>query len=112
MSFAPRHLHRITALLGAFALTALLARGADGRALYADNCAACHGTDGHARTPAGRKAHARDLTLSKLTDAEIEHQIRDGKKDARGRLAMPAFKDRLTADEIRALVPVVKAFRK
>ena len=80
--------------------------------MFADNCASCHGADGKARTPAGRKVHAKDLTLSTLSDAEIEKQIREGKKDEHGRLAMPAFKENLSNDEIRALVPVVKNLRR
>jgi mono/diheme cytochrome c family protein len=87
-------------------------RAADGPALFADNCVSCHGPDGRARTPAGRKVHAKDLTLSKLTDAEIERQIREGTKDSRGLATMPAFKDQLSDAEITALVPVVKSFRK
>ena len=91
---------------------AVAGRAADGPALFADNCASCHGLDGRARTPAGKKVHARDLTLSKLTDAEIEKQIREGTKDRGGRVAMPAFKDQLSDDDIKALIAVVKSFRK
>ena len=111
MSPAPRLPQRTAVLLAVLALAAG-ARAADGPALFGDNCASCHGMDGHARTPAGKKVHAKDLTLSQLTDPEIEHQIREGKKDAQGRVAMPPFKDQLTADEIKALIPVVKAFRR
>jgi hypothetical protein len=67
---------------------------------------------GWAGANAGRKVHAKDLTLSKLTDAEIERQIREGTKDSRGLATMPAFKDQLSDAEITALVPVVKSFRK
>ena len=87
-------------------------RAADGPALFADNCASCHGPDGRARTPAGKKVHAKDLTLSKLMDAEIEKQIKEGTKDSRGLVAMPPFKDQLADDDIKALIPVVKSFRK
>lgn len=83
-----------------------------GPALFADNCAACHGMDGKARTPAERKLHEKDLALGKLTDAGIALQIKDGKKDSRGQPAMPPFKDQLSEDEIRALVPAVKSLRK
>ncbi len=93
-------------------LLAAAGRAADGPALFADNCASCHGPDGRARTPAGKKVRAKDLTLSKLTDAEIERQIREGKKDSRGLATMPAFKDQLSDDDIKALIPVVKTFRK
>ena len=85
---------------------------ADGPTLFANNCASCHGLDGKARTPAGKKVHAKDLSLSNLTDADIEKQIREGKKDNHGLAAMPPFKDLLSDAEITALIPVVKSFRK
>jgi len=112
VSPAPRSPLRPAALLAALALAVVAARAADGPAVFADNCASCHGMDGRARTPAGRKLHAKDLTLSRLTDEQIEHQIREGQKDEQGRQAMPPFKDQLAPDEIKALIPVVKSFRK
>ena len=113
MSPAPRFPLRTAVLLAGLALAGgVAARAADGPAVFADNCASCHGPDGRARTPAGRKLHAKDLTLSRLTDEQIEHQIREGQKDEQGKQAMPPFKDQLNADEIKALIPVVKAFRK
>jgi mono/diheme cytochrome c family protein len=103
---------RITAFIAAALLAWLPAgRAADGAALFADYCASCHGMDGKARTPAGKKVHAKDLSLSKLTDAGIAQQIREGKKDSRGNPAMPPFKDRLSDGDISALIPVVKSFR-
>ena len=87
-------------------------RAADGPALFAENCASCHGMDGKARTPAGKKVHAKDLSLSQLPDDGIARQIKEGYRDSHGQPAMPPFKDRLTDEEISALVPVVKSFRK
>lgn len=87
-------------------------RAATGAELFEKNCAACHGMDGRARTPAGRKLGAKDLSESKTTDAEIEKQITEGKKDNRGEQKMPAFKGTLAADDIKLLIPWVKKFRK
>lgn len=84
---------------------------ADGRQLFGTHCASCHGMDGKARTPAGKALGAKDLCASKLTDAEIEKQITNGVQDASGKQRMPAFKSRLTAEEITALVAHVKTFR-
>lgn len=85
---------------------------ADGRQLFGTNCASCHGIDGKARTPAGKALGAKDLSASKLTDSEIEKQITNGVQDASGKQRMPAFKSRLTAEDITALVAHVKSFRK
>jgi mono/diheme cytochrome c family protein len=79
--------------------------------LFAESCASCHGADGKAHTPMGRKAHARDLSESTLADADIERQIREGSKDQRRATKMPAFADKLTPEQIKALVEYVKSFR-
>ena len=87
------------------------ALAAGGEELFAKHCAACHGPDGKARTLAARKLGAKDLSLSKTTDAEIEKQIIEGKKDQRGFQKMPPFKGRLSPEEIQALIGWVKRFR-
>jgi mono/diheme cytochrome c family protein len=86
--------------------------GADGETVYVENCASCHGRDGKGRTPAGKKMGAKDLALSQAADADIARQIREGTKDAKGNARMPAFSDKLTADEIAAVAAYVKALRK
>ena len=87
-------------------------RATDGPAVFATHCAACHGLDGKARTPAGKKLGAKDLSESKTTDDAIAHQIAEGLKDKKGAERMPSFKSRLSADEIAALVTFVKTFRR
>ncbi len=99
-------------LITAIIATAPLQAGNSGADLFADNCASCHGPDGKARTPAGRKFGAKDLSLSKLSDAEIEKQIRDGAKNERGADKMPAFRDKLSSSDISTLVSFVKTFRR
>src|ERR1043165_4985186 len=81
---------------------------ADGKELFGKLCMPCHGKDGKAQTPIARKLGVKDLTQTKLTDAEIEKQINEGKRDDHGKELMPSFKSRLSADEIKALVAVVK----
>jgi|ERR1044071_2377238 mono/diheme cytochrome c family protein len=83
-----------------------------GEEVFAKICANCHGKDGKAQTPIARKLGVKDLTQSKLTDAEIEKQIVDGKRDEHGKEKMPAFKGKLSDADIKALVPVVKGLRK
>ena len=83
----------------------------DGREVFENNCAACHGVDGRAKTPQGKKLKAHDLRESKLTDADIEYLIREGRKNAAGVQVMPAFGKELTVDEIKAVIEAVKAFR-
>ena len=80
--------------------------------VYTKACASCHGKDGKAKTPAGKKLGVKDLSQSKLTDEEIIGQILNGKLDAKGVLTMPAFKEKLKREEIDSLVPLVKEFRR
>lgn len=96
---------------GALVAGALHAAEPDGAALYAQYCVPCHGPDGRAHTPVARKLGVKDLTASRLPDAEIAHQIADGKKDAAGKDRMPAFKAKLADPEIAALVGFVKSLR-
>jgi len=79
--------------------------------LFVRACSPCHGKDGKAQTPAGRKLKVKDLTQSKLGTAEIEKQIQEGKKGSDGLTKMPSFKESLKAEEIEALVRYVKALQ-
>ncbi len=84
----------------------------DGGKLFLKLCAPCHGPDGRARTRAARKLGVKDLTKSETSDAEIRKQIIEGRKDKNGAQKMPAFGDRVTAEQIEALLAEVKKFRK
>jgi mono/diheme cytochrome c family protein len=96
-------------------LVGLLIQGAvlgeEPAALFARACAPCHGKDGKARTPVGRKLKVKDLTLSKADDRQIAEQIREGKKGEDGLTRMPSFKESLKSDEIEALIRYVKTLR-
>ncbi len=96
------------------ALTLGLRQGicADGEGLFLKHCAACHGKDGKAQTPVARKLGVKDLSQSKLTDAEVEKQVVEGRRDERGNQKMPSFKGRLSPEELKSLIAAVKAFRK
>lgn len=75
---------------------------ASGAELFkAANCVACHGEDGKAMI-----AGAKDLSISKLTDAEAAHIITNGKN------AMKGYKKQLSETEINMLVEHVKSLRK
>lgn len=110
-----KRIHRIftVALFGGIAFFGSSpARAAGGQELFAKHCASCHGKDGKAQSPAARKLGVKDLSQSKVTDGEIEKQVTEGKKDDRGNSKMPPFKEKLSAEEIKSLIVVVKGFRK
>jgi cbb3-type cytochrome c oxidase subunit III len=81
-----------------------------GRAVYANNCARCHGGDGTSQTTMGQMTEAPNLT-----DADWQR----GKSTSRmvasvanGRGQMPAFKKKLSRQEIAAAVAYVRALRR
>jgi mono/diheme cytochrome c family protein len=86
----------------------------DGRAIYADACAACHGEDGR-----GRTATAIDVPLPDFTDCQIATSEPDSNwlpLIAHGGTAlglstsMPAFDGALTPEQQRAVLAYVRSF--
>ena len=80
------------------------------KALYAENCANCHGDSGKGD---GSEAMRHDpkpadftdaLHMNTATDGELFYQISQGRKP------MPAFKKRMTEDQRWQLVLLVRAF--
>lgn len=101
---------RLTTLGLLFVWTISLPADED-RAVFENHCASCHGTDGRARTPQGRKMKAKDLRDSRLTDTGIERQIREGSAAKTGVSVMPAVGKDMTNAEIAAVIRFVKTYR-
>jgi cytochrome c6 len=79
-----------------------------GETAYKSNCVICHAADGSG-TPTGKALKAPDLrsdAVQKLTAAEIETQISEGKNN------MPPFKNTLNKDQIKALAAYVHTLGK
>ena len=86
-----------------------VAFAADGAAVYKGKCVACHGADGKGQTPMGKNMKLRDLgspEVQKQTDKELYDWT------ALGKGKMPAYKDKLKDDEIKALVTHMRTFAK
>lgn len=98
-------------LLAAFlflSVPALRAQG-DSEKVYKSKCAMCHAADGSGNSPAGKAMKVPDLrsdAVQKLTDAQLTDSLTNGKK------AMPAYKDKLTADEIKGQVAYLRSLAK
>jgi mono/diheme cytochrome c family protein len=79
-------------------------------------CVTCHGEDGRGDTDKGRKLKAPDFTSAKwseeTTDKEIRDTIRKGTKDKKGNVRMPAFRKKLTPEQIEQLSAYVRTFIK
>jgi cytochrome c6 len=97
----------VTLLLALFVVPAAMAE--DGAALYKAKCAMCHGQDGAGQTTMGKNMKLRDLgsaEVQKQTDAELTKITADGKNK------MPAYKSKMTAAEIEAVVKFIRTLKK
>src|SRR4051812_6125875 len=98
------------ALSTAFASMAL---AEDASENWKAKCKACHGEAGKADTQTGKKEKIRDMTTaewqSKFSDEQIKAMITDGSKDNK---KMKPFKEKLSGEEIDALVKHVRGFKK
>ena len=114
----PAHRHHLrSALLVAMSLPLLVATavGADVGENWTKHCASCHGKDGKGQTKAGRMAGVKDQTDAQyqagLKDEKMFASIKDGLKEGEKEKMKP-FKDKLSDDEIKALIAQVRSFKK
>jgi len=81
--------------------------GADGAALWAQQCASCHGKDGSGSTAMGKKLGVKDYSKDQgFSDAEATNVIKNGKGK------MKAYKDKLSDADVKALVAYVRSLKK
>ncbi|HUK92308.1 MAG TPA: cytochrome c [Blastocatellia bacterium] len=89
--------------------SALKAPPKSGGEIYEKECAKCHGKDGRGKTFRGKMVHAQDFTdpnwQSQTSNDQIAKSIADGKNK------MPAYGNKLSKEEIRSLVEVVRGFK-
>lgn len=83
--------------------------------LWAKNCKKCHGADGKGQTRAGQKLKVVDYTdpavQATFTDEEAIQITADGAvNEETGEEIMKPMKDKLSHEEIVALVAYVRAF--
>lgn len=76
----------------------------DAAALYKSKCQACHGPDGKG-SGAGVKMGAKPFSEVKAGDKELVEITKNGKNK------MPAYKDKLTDDQINELVQYIRTLK-
>lgn len=97
-------------LLGlAIAIVAAPPVRADGAGDFKAKCAMCHGADGTGSTPTGKALKVRDLSSADVqsqTDTQLIGIISAGKGK------MPAYKGKLTDDQIKEVVGFIRSLAK
>lgn len=80
-----------------------------------NHCAKCHGADGKGQTKIGKKLKLKDYTDAKvqaeLKDENMIKDTADGVFDSAGKEKMKAYKDELSADEIKELIAYIRKFK-
>jgi cytochrome c6 len=82
----------------------------DGGALFGQKCALCHGKDGKG-LPQWRAKGQPDFTDAHFQSSVTDQQISDVIHNGKGKF-MPPFKEKLSDEQITALVAQVRAFGK
>ena len=108
-------MHTKLLLLGGFLVIALPAiNAADAKTNWSDQCAKCHGETGKGDTKMGTKLKVKDyskaevqaaLTDDQLLNATLKGVTVDGKEKMKG------YADKLTPDEAKALVALIRSFK-
>lgn len=88
---------------------------AEATANWTKHCFACHAADGSGSTRMGRQSGAKDYRDAKV-QAEMKDEaalkaVKDGIQ-AKGKEVMKAYKDKLSEDEMKALIAHMRTFKK
>jgi cytochrome c553 len=101
--------------MATFVTAALSVQAADVKENYDTHCKKCHGEDGKGQTKMGQKSGCKDYTDAKvqaeLKDDKAFKSLKEGQKDGDKELMKP-FADKLSDDEIKALVAHMRTFKK
>lgn len=102
-----------TLAVAAIALLPVSVAAAEASENWTGHCAKCHGPDGAGKTKMGAKLKIRDLTSAEVqkefTDEQAFASIKDGVKDDKGKFTMTAFGEKLSDEEITAMVSLVRS---
>ena len=94
----------LAAFAAFFVLPALAAE--DGKALFDSKCAMCHGKDGVAKATAKGSANFNDPAWQKANDAAAIVKL-----TTEGKNKMPAFKEKLKAEQLQAIADYIKTLK-
>ena len=106
---------RLLCIAGLLLATAGATNAAEAKANWDKHCAKCHGVDGKGQTKMGKQAGAKDYT-----DPKVQAELKDDKAiktikegfSVDGKKKMDPYADKLSDDEVKALVAYIRAFKK
>lgn len=101
---------RIITLAVTITLLALPLLADDAAALFKTKCQACHGVNGAADTPMAKKLGVKAFSspdVQALSDTQLTNTIKNGKAPK-----MPSFNGKLTDDQIKTVVALIRTFKK
>ena len=106
----------IASIAAALTVAACIASAAEPSDNWTKLCASCHGKDGAGHTKAGKKLDVKDLTdaayQKTFKDDEAFGSLKNGMKTTDGTDKMKPFAEKLSDDEIKALVTYVRTLAK
>lgn len=109
-----KHSLKLSAAVVCLLSGAVIGRAAPVAENWETHCTKCHGDDGKGQTKAGKKLSVKDYTdaavQAKMKDDEMTKAITDGVSEG-GKEKMKAYKEELSAAEIKELVAYVRKFK-
>ncbi len=102
----------IAVTLGA---AAVRTQAAGAQEIWDKQCASCHAKDGSGNTRMGKQTGARDYrdakVQSEISDESAFKAMKEGITD-KGKERMKPFKDKLSEEEMKALLALIRGFKK
>ncbi|HEY6908139.1 MAG TPA: c-type cytochrome [Myxococcales bacterium] len=80
--------------------------------IFEKHCTLCHGADGRSQTKKGRQYKAPDFTSAKWQRSTDDEEIADAITNGVPKTKMKGFREKLSQEQIRALIPYLRAFGK
>ena len=106
---------KTTLTIGLALATASAAWAADVKENWEKHCLKCHGADGKGNTKMGKQSGVKDYTDPKVQEEMKDENalkiIKEGIVE-KGKKKMDPYKDKLTDDEIKALIAFIRGFKK
>jgi mono/diheme cytochrome c family protein len=106
---------RILMVIGMLAAGLPLAAAADAKANWEEHCASCHGATGKADTKMGQKLKLKDYSDAKVQAAMSDQLILDATLKGvtvDGKQKMKGYADKLSEADAKALVALIRSFKK